>query len=76
MANNRMYIVDEKSKYYICIAKDFGNWQVGNSDLLERFLNDFSDNDLKIIYENSKEFLDMPDDYINYNISGKWQTFS
>lgn len=72
MANNRLYIVDEKSKYYICIAKEFMNWQTGNQDLLEKFLDDFSMNDLKIIFENSKEFLEMHE-YINYNISCGWK---
>jgi hypothetical protein len=75
MANNRLYIVDETSKYYICIAKEFRNWQVGNSDLLEMFLDDFSQNDLKIIDEKSIDFLHMPNDYTNYNTLNKWETY-
>lgn len=75
MANNRLYLVDKTSKYYICIAKEFHKWEVGNVNLLQDFLNDFSQSQLEVVEENDPSFLNIIDGFINYNLNNKWETY-
>lgn len=75
MANNRLYLVDKTSKHYICIAKEFNQWEVGNVNLLQDFLNDFSQSQLEVVEENDPNFLNTVDGFINYNLNNKWETY-
>lgn len=75
MANDRMYIYDKNSKQYVCIAKEFSDWSLGNRDLLNEFLNEPEirfDGDLFIICESSDEHWPLIRDGINYNKEGGW----
>ena len=80
MANNRLFLIDRESKKMICIAKQFGEWNVGNVDLLNDFLNNHfnklninEEMNLELIDENHKEFFEITDGFENENKTCKWE---
>ena len=78
MANNRLYIIDRNSGKYICIAKKFETWQLGNIYLLDEFLNNdwTSISRLEIIEENNPNFLDKIKGLVNYNKENTWLNYN
>ena len=81
MANNRLYLVDTKTKEYICLAKKWGepSWHARNLELYKLFLFERTketDNKSSLIIgiENDDEFYN---DWIkhgtNYNTKGTWE---
>jgi hypothetical protein len=76
MANNRLFIVNQNTNEYVCIAKADETWHLGNVDILKNFLeniNGLVNPNLVIGSENDAEFYDK---YLkngtNINDANKW----
>ena len=74
MATDRKYIVCEEANSYLCIAKDYGGWEMGNVDLLNQFIKFFGDRKLIIGDETDEEFWDKHiKQGTNFNKTNKWE---
>lgn len=80
MATDRLYIVDTKTKEYLCLAKNFSEgWDCGNIDLYKSFLasrNPSFNCDIELIIGNENDeifYSKWIESGNNYNKDNKWQ---
>ena len=75
MANDRMYLVNVTEGTYICIAKAYGIWGLGNVELLYKFLGDSTEWDEIVIKKESDEDTSFMGNMINFNESNRWDYY-